>query len=397
MWQQFLLVVIAHVVAAAVQCPLNPTTRVHTEKTISIATFNTEWLFANGGQRWKSQKEASEHISNIASIVSSINATMINLVEVESCDVMNRLITPSLASYSPYLIPGTDTATKQNVALLSRISLTKSNVFGAPTLRRTDMRVSYPIRNSTCGMRGSPKTTSVSKNYWTYFEIPLPGDAILPLILFSIHYKAIPTEPVSCAQREAQAVVTRDQMRILQNMYNDYTFNDTRLPLSFVLLGDFNDFDKSVPDKSSSTPTSSTFDILRDEQILNMTNVLSLVPVKDRYSHWWDKNNNNRIEDGELSLLDHILISKNLLPMLIDVKVHSDLYPLGNANISDHWPVSITLDLSKWRAQDVIIVRTTSMWPAVILSVLCVIIGGVTLISHFRRSKENVSVPLSER
>jgi endonuclease/exonuclease/phosphatase family metal-dependent hydrolase len=386
----FVVACIIHIaLGASVQCPnIAPQQNKPYDNIFKIATFNTLWLFDGIGDKtapWKSKQDADAHVQNVASIIQTINATIINLVEVESCEIISRLITNG--NYLPYLIPGTDTATRQNVALLSRITPTKSPIFGEATLKRVDTRVTYPIPQSTCGMKSSPSSSTVSKNYWTYFEISLPGDAILPLILFSIHFKAIPTEPKSCAQREAQAVVVRDQMRILRDVYANRT---TDFPLSFVLVGDFNDFDNATLDSESNKPTSSVFDILRDVKQVNLTNVLQYVPVKERYSHWWDINDNNHIDSGELSLLDHVLISSHLLPMLHRVKIHNDLYKTGNLSVSDHWPISIELDLSKWREQEVRLIQfgKASVLPSYVLLVLCVAVAVTTLFVHFVQAKK---------
>src|SRR3989338_8471301 len=96
--------------AASVQCPnIAPQQTKPYDNIFKIATFNTLWLFDGIGDKtapWKSKQEADTHVQNVASIIETINATMINLVEVESCEIITRLIKDN--GYLPYLTPGTD-------------------------------------------------------------------------------------------------------------------------------------------------------------------------------------------------------------------------------------------------------------------------------------------------
>src|SRR5690606_25440776 len=93
---------------------------------------------------------------------------------------------------------------------------------------------------------------------------------------------------------------------------------------------------------------------LRDKDNLNLTNVLHYVPKDELYTHWWDKNSNGVIDHhmGELSVLDHILVSPKLAEAIQTVKIVHDLYPNGNLNFSDHWPVMVTFDLDKMFPKD---------------------------------------------
>src|SRR5690606_24198642 len=139
-------------------------------------------------------------------------ADIVNVVEVQSkqrLDKLNQII-PHL-NYTTYLIPGTDTATGQNVGLLTRIDPINGKLY------RSEERESYPIKElqSNCGYNGE-STTGISKHYYAFFNVTLDGnDEMLPMILFGMHLKANPTQPQSCSQREAQTLVARNIMRRL--------------------------------------------------------------------------------------------------------------------------------------------------------------------------------------
>src|SRR5262245_60761844 len=96
-----------------------------------IMTFNAEFLWdgvqPEEGQAdfpWKgSQTEAEEHMRRIAEVIIRANPDVINLVEVENLASLTRLNDLFLAGrgYRPFLVKGTDTATGQDVGLLTRI------------------------------------------------------------------------------------------------------------------------------------------------------------------------------------------------------------------------------------------------------------------------------------
>jgi hypothetical protein len=57
----------------------------------------------------------------------------------------------------------------------------------------------------------------VSKNLIAQFDSVALGSASIKLAIVVVHFKAIPTDPASCAQREAQATVTRSSIVTLAN------------------------------------------------------------------------------------------------------------------------------------------------------------------------------------
>ena len=120
-------------------------------------------------------------------------------------------------AYEIVLIKGKDTYTEQQVGLLSKIDI-------EGPARRDESRESYPIeKGSTCGYNtgvNSHHTSGVSKHMITNIRLPSfppemesnetiskSSDMIIAVIV--VHFKAFPTDPKSCAKREAQATVIR--------------------------------------------------------------------------------------------------------------------------------------------------------------------------------------------
>jgi len=99
--------------------------------------------------------------------------------------------------YMPYMIKGTDTATGQNVGLLTLVDPIVS-------LTRTSNRQNYPVVGSGCKFTGPAADSAVSKHYSTQFYVN--G---LRLAMIGAHLVAFPVDPSRCAQREAQATVLR--------------------------------------------------------------------------------------------------------------------------------------------------------------------------------------------
>jgi hypothetical protein len=111
---------------------------------------------------------------------------------------------------------GTDTATGQNVALLTRIDPSNS-------LSRSEERVEYPVQASACGYKKGGKgqkrgakldSSGVSKHFIARFTLPNPicnqlssscSAPSLDISLIAAHLVAKPVDPRACAQREAQA------------------------------------------------------------------------------------------------------------------------------------------------------------------------------------------------
>ena len=99
-------------------------------------------------------------MARVGDVLKSLDADIVNLVEVEDCTVLARMARDyartSSGNYSSYLVKGMDSSTGQNVGMLTRIS-------PLDNLQRTEERANYPVRSSQCRFFGSLRDTSVTK------------------------------------------------------------------------------------------------------------------------------------------------------------------------------------------------------------------------------------------
>lgn len=298
---------------------------------LRLVQYNAEWLFIDhysafdcpGTQcTWKNTTEAYIHLDYVSRVVAYLAPDILNVCEVEGIHEL-QLVADSVVAefpdlnYTPYLIPGTDTATGQNVGLLSRIT-------PRVPLYRTEEKYEYPIAGSQCGYTGSPSKTGVSKHYITEFDL---WD--IPVALISAHLIAIPTDPSRCAQREAQAT-------ILQGVVAGFLEKD----YGVIVIGDMNDYDGTVLDMNGNIPNSRVLDILKNNGQLGsvMMQLLSM----DRYSDWWDSDSNcNTASQKDYSMIDHILVSKNIQKYIANVFVYHGYPEFCGKYDSDHFPVVV--------------------------------------------------------
>lgn len=316
------------------ECPIVSTIddRRTNKTTFRLVQYNVEWLFIDyyssancpgNGCTWKTLQDAQTHLSYVSNIFADLEPDLINFCEVEGCDELNMVINGSTA-YKPYLKKGTDTSTGQNVGMITKIDPLVS-------LYRTETKISYPIPGSTCGYTGSPGSSGVSKHYITEYNF-----GGLQTALISAHLLAYPTDPARCAQREAQS-------QVLQNVIYNYIINGYEI----ILLGDMNDFDAEVIDINSDKPISKVLDILKGldgtyQGKYKLTNVASRVAQNERFSDWWDSDNNcdtNSIKD--LSMIDHILVSSKINTKIVNAYLYHEYKEYCGKWNSDHYPVVV--------------------------------------------------------
>lgn len=309
------------------ECPYvstNDDRRVEKNK-LRLIQYNVEWLFIDyyasadcpgNGCPWKTISDAENHLEYVAKIVKTLNPDIINFCEVEGCDELNFLISNiSDSSYKAYLKKGSDTSTGQNVGQITRIDPLK-------TLYRTEERYSYPIDGSNCGYKGTG-TYGVSKHYITEYKINKYYIAFI-----GIHLLAYPTDPERCAEREAQAMV----IKTIIEKYISINYE-------IILLGDMNDYDGIILDTNNNKPISKVLEILKTNNILY--SVGENITKSDRYSDWYDKNNDCKSSSNEFSMIDHILVSYNLLQHISNVFSYHDYDEYCNTYNSDHYPIIV--------------------------------------------------------
>jgi len=249
-----------------------------------------------------------------------MDVDIITMEEVQNCNVLKKLNDqlPGM-NYLPYMIQGTDTATGQNVGILTRID-------PIVNMQRTTARAEYPIKNSSCNstIKGS---SGVSKHFFTKFNVQ---GLKKPLALIGMHLLAFPDREDRCVEREAQATVIRDIARSMRDSY-------------IILNGDLNDFDRQVKDAAGSIPISSVLDILKDGYFYNIA--ASIVESSKRYSSWYDMNGNCKVDPKELTMIDHLLVSSDLSSSILSASYYHGWNASCNSLNSDHWPVIVRLNI----------------------------------------------------
>lgn len=234
-----------------------------------------------------------------------LDADVIAVEEVESCALLDRLIAqlPSNAGYRGYLVEGTDTATGQNVALLTRVD-------PIVPLTRTEARASIPIAGSTCTTASSD--TGVSKHFRTKIRV---SSGELTLVAGHLKSGGLPSD---CAQREGQAQVLRQF----------YTSSER-----VIFLGDFNDFSAVYTDGRNNRGTSRTLSVLAGSELRDVGELLAQA---DRIS-------------TQIGFIDHILLPVQMYTNdVVSVITDRTGYPTTSATLiaagySDHYPLMVTL------------------------------------------------------
>ncbi|KJE92522.1 hypothetical protein CAOG_03474 [Capsaspora owczarzaki ATCC 30864] len=338
--------------------PANPEDRRTDKSRLRVASFNAEWLFLGqlaptgaresgtddkrssqssdsdvhrrgaiscpGDCTWTTPQEAVQHFDRVVKVLKDVNADIINLVEIENCTILYYLVNalPGFG-YKPYLITGTDTATGQNVGILTRV-----DPYMAMT--RDESRQNYPVPGTQCAAATASGTTGVSKHYLTAFQINNKKVGMMGL-----HLLSQPWQAENCRKREAQALVARNAADTILAGVDELIF-----------LGDFNDYDGTVLDIAGSVPTSRTLEYLKtpinpSTAHLALSNVASHVPLENRYTSWWDKDNSCVDEGGdEHTSIDHMLVSAGLAAGIQNVLFDHEFVACCQC-VSDHWPVVV--------------------------------------------------------
>ena len=167
----------------------------------------------------------------------------------------------------------------------------------------------------------------VSKNMWA--RLTLAG---VPTTVVGVHFYSRPTDSSRKERREAQAEVIRQLVAAEQAEGR-----------AIVVLGDFNDYDDAVRDASGNAPITDVLARIKaagDGPDNDLRNILAEVPQADRFTAHWDRNRNEVVEEGELSAIDHILLSPRLYERLSAVHYVHAHNPLATP---DHFPVVATL------------------------------------------------------
>lgn len=291
---------------------------------LKVATFNAEFLWDGRAPEqgdsdfpWKgSPQKAEAHMAELAKVVRALDADLLNLVEVENLAALELFNEKFLAGmgYAAYLDEGIDTATGQDVALLTRIDLSS---FG---------------RDNRMGRSGGKKK-SVSKNYVA--KLVAGGEK---LSVIGLHLIAKPSDARRREEREAQADAIRSM-----------ALEQAGQGRQVIVLGDFNDLDGEVSDPRAERPISRVLQMIRAMDpattLDDLLNVARGIPAEKRFTTFVDRNGNGRADGPrELSLIDHILVSRALDTKVLGVDIRQPALA-DLERVSDHFPIAITLRL----------------------------------------------------
>eukprot|EP01059_Diplonema_ambulator_P012584 TRINITY_DN2296_c1_g6_i1.p1 TRINITY_DN2296_c1_g6~~TRINITY_DN2296_c1_g6_i1.p1 ORF type:complete len:363 (+),score=98.07 TRINITY_DN2296_c1_g6_i1:37-1089(+) len=347
MWMCMLMMVCClAVVVAQSTCPVAPAVpgdRRKDKERLVLATYNVEWLFDGVNDKlapWDGEAGAMAHLRNVARDMDVIGADVFVLQEVEDCTVLETLRKALIdgSQYRGYLVQGTETATGQDVALLSKID-------PIIDLYRTSARAPYPNPSGSCRQVKTPDDTGVSKHFIT--KLRLTENVTIGLV--GLHLIAWPTDKTRCAKREAQAAVISSAVKGIKGVQGT------------VVLGDYNDYSSSVPDARGDVPTSRVVDIIKSSTTPALIEAGSFMPRSRRVSHRY----------GSLtSMIDHCLLSPSLVPYLRTVSTLTEL------SASDHYPLVMTFNFSSASAPEAAEqTLSPTTWWAIAFAVVLIIIG----------------------
>jgi exonuclease III len=147
----------------------------------------------------------------------------------------------------------------------------------------------------------------------------------------------MPTDPERCAKREAQALVMQDT--IINYIKKDY---------EIIFIGDLNDYDKDILDMNNNKPTSQVLDILKGTFIDDYTlySVADHINKTERYTNWWDSEDNCEDLKQNYAMIDHILTTKYLQDKIKNAFIYQGYKEYCGKMDSDHYPIVVDFDFS---------------------------------------------------
>ena len=284
------------------------------ETPLRIVTFNAEILTAPGIRagklekfRWDVARRAQ--FERVAAVIEALNPDVLNLVEVTSREGVDYLVKilheKGLTAFRGYHVENNDGFTSMDVALISKIVPDK--VDGQPIRTFYSKRDDPTWRQSYRSKSGTGNNNTGIARHAVYL-LTVGGHK---LRFLGLHLKSNPSSDSANAKRTAQAEIAK---RIIHQEIVGRGY----LP---IVLGDLNDYDPDVLDRDETRDTLT--DVLRTLKDFDtkqpgpeLENVAKLMPRQaDRYTSVWDRNE-NRVRDpyDVLTMIDHILMPKELMP-----------------------------------------------------------------------------------
>lgn len=309
---------------------------------VRIVTFNTEILTAPAVRAGQLQKfrfdhARRQHHERVADLIEVLMPDILNLVEVTSQEAVDLLVEilheKGLTDYRGYHVESNDSFTGMDIAVLSRMEPDEVEGEKIRTYYSDADDPTWRQAFSYTGYNGNRRTgtASLARNSVYYFTI-----AGHKLGFLGLHLKSNPEDEYSNARRTAEAEVARRVIRgeIVTRGY---------LP---VVLGDLNDYDPDVPDRDETRSTAtgvlaSLKDYDSESAGDELVNVASRIPrLADRYTSHWDWNENGARDPQDVfTMIDHILLPRELMPYVERVFIAHTV----SLETSDHFPVVVDL------------------------------------------------------
>ncbi|GAQ81963.1 hypothetical protein KFL_000960140 [Klebsormidium nitens] len=262
---------------------------------------------------------AAARIQRVVRRIKDLDVDILNLVQVESCGVLQQLVNGSDAGYASYLGVSNDSVSGLNLGLLFRLDpiLPIGRILG---------NMSYPLPGSACGFSGTG-TTDATANFRTTFQVLNRSVAFIGMEL-----PGFPRDPESCAVREAQAAIisAEVQRRIAAGQ-------------EVVLAGNLNDWSAVDTDPLGHVPISR---VLQSLQYPNASGPPQLISAAT-----WLSDANRYTSEGPAvaggfpapQQVDFILVTQGLASLNVTVQIAHDNATLQS--LSSHWPLVLTLQV----------------------------------------------------
>lgn len=293
------------------------------KNTLRLVHYNTEFLFSDStiidcpGKdcTWKNETQLNKHFTKISKIIKDLNPDIINLCEINSSEILNKLVNSlNDNSYNYYLSKSEPNDIDQSLGIITRIQPLQ--------VYRTDISQRFPIDKSTCNGSISGKL-NLQKHIISNFFINN-----MNIIIIGVHLKAYPDNSNRCSIREAQAMIIQ---KLILEYYNNY---------EIIVMGDLNDFDADVLDDINNIPTSKVLDIIKGEFGYNPINY-------KLYNVSYFLHKNERTTSDSMSMIDHILVTKRLMDNISDVDIFTEyIGKIGEDYNSDHYPIVVDFEFT---------------------------------------------------
>ena len=309
---------------------------------LRVVTFNAEILTAprvRAGRlnKFRFDYARNAHLERVAGVIEVLNPDLLNLVEVTSREAVDRLVEilheKGMTEYRGWHIDSNDEFTGMDVGVISKLQLDEVDGKTIRTVYSPEEDPTWRQSFAFTGYSGNriQSTTSLSRN--SIYFVTVAGHK---LGFFGLHLKSNPSDEFSNSKRTAQAALVRRAIHseIVRRGY---------LP---IVLGDLNDYDPDVPDRDENRSTKTqVLKSIKDydrksagDELVNAAT--KIVRQADRYTSHWDWNENGAADgDDVYTMIDHVLLPKQLMPFVKRVFIARCV----SLDTSDHFPIVVDL------------------------------------------------------